>query len=166
MKIITFVCLGNICRSPAAQGIAARWANDRGWNDALKFDSAGTANYQVGKPTDVRMRQAALERGYELNFTAKQLTPDLAKGSDWLIAMDRDNLRDIAKFTRHAFPQVFLLSDFLNEQWPEDVPDPYYGGIDGFNYVLDMLEAAMPSFFLRALQEDENRLNFQTDLED
>jgi len=165
LKKITFVCLGNICRSPAAQGIAARWANDRGWSNALKFDSAGTANYQVGKPADVRMRQVAMERGYELNTTAKQLTADLAKESDWLLAMDRENLRDVAQLSRNEVPQLLLLSDFLDERWPKDVPDPYYGGIDGFHYVLDMLEAAMPSFFVRALQEGENRLNYRTDVE-
>lgn len=151
MKKILFVCLGNICRSPAAQGITELLVQRHGLESEVSIDSAGTASYQLGKPADARMRSAASQRGYALNSIAKQLTHSMVLESDWVIAMDRENYRDILHISRGGYRQLHLLGDFLGDGWPRDVPDPYYGGQDGFAYVLDMLEAACPLLLERVL---------------
>lgn len=151
MKRLLFVCLGNICRSPAAHGISESLIAQHGLGDAVAVNSAGTANYQIGKPADARMQLAAGKRGYELRTLAKQLTPPMIAEHDVVIAMDRENYRDIFDIARGEPKHVRLLSDYLDESWPRDVPDPYYGGADGFDYVLDMLEAACPSLLVDVL---------------
>lgn len=155
-----FVCLGNICRSPAAQGVAERLleahpamcspggalteSNEGGLVRAIEFDSAGTADYHTGRPPDARMIQAAKRRGYDLQSLAKTIEPKHLLERDLVVAMDRDNYRNIMCIARGEPKNVMLLSDFLDHSWPRDVPDPYYGGEAGFEYVLDMLEAAIP----------------------
>lgn len=143
MKIL-FVCLGNICRSPTAEGVlrvlAAREAPDL----ALEIDSAGTAGYHVGEPPDPRTRQAAARRGYDLNaLRARIVEPLDFERFDLILAMDRDNLRVLrrrAPATAHERLQLFL--EFAPDSGIEDVPDPYYGGPNGFEEVLDLVEAA------------------------
>jgi len=120
----------------------------------LSVDSAGTANYQVGKPADARMQLAAGKRGYELKTLAKQLTPSMVAAHDLVIAMDRENYRDIFSIARGEPTHIRMLSDYLDESWPRDVPDPYYGGQEGFNDVLDMLEAACPAILVDVLGDD------------
>jgi protein-tyrosine phosphatase len=144
MKRILFVCLGNICRSPAAEGIAQALLEQQGLADAICVDSAGTSNYQVGKPADPMMQSAALSRGYELRTRSKQLTERMVRDADLVIAMDRDNFREILAISRGEPGHVRLLSEFLDGAWPRDVPDPYRGPETGFEFVLDMLEAACP----------------------
>jgi protein-tyrosine phosphatase len=151
MQKILFVCLGNICRSPTAHGISEFLIEKHGLESEVSVDSAGTGNYQIGKPADARMRSAAIQRGYGLNSIAKQLTPAMVWESDWVIAMDRENYRDILQISRGEHRRLHLLGDFLGDGWPRDVPDPYYGGQDGFAYVLDMLEAACPLLLERVL---------------
>lgn len=153
MKRVLFVCLGNICRSPAAQGIFQSWIDRRGANSEYSVDSAGTANYQVGKPADPTMRKVAHERGYRLETQAKQLTAKMVRDSDLVIAMDRDNLREIFQIAREESKHVKLLSDYLDDQWPRDVPDPYRGPEQGFEFVLDMLEAACPAILNRLMSD-------------
>jgi protein-tyrosine phosphatase len=141
---ILFVCLGNICRSPTAEGVlrvlAAREAPDL----ALEIDSAGTAGYHVGEPPDPRTRQAAARRGYDLNaLRARIVEPLDFERFDLILAMDRDNLRVLrrrAPATAHERLQLFL--EFAPDSGIEDVPDPYYGGPNGFEEVLDLVEAA------------------------
>lgn len=145
MKRILFVCLGNICRSPAAHGIAESLIASRGWGDRISVDSAGTSNYQVGKPADPYMQRAALSRGYCLQTRSKQLTDRMIRDHDLVIAMDRDNYREIHLISRGNPPNVRLLSEYLDASWPRDVPDPYQGPEQGFEYVLDMLESALPA---------------------
>jgi protein-tyrosine phosphatase len=111
----------------------------------LSVDSAGTANYQIGKPPDPSMRKAAMARGYLLETEAKQLTANMVRESHLVIAMDRENLREIFQIARGEPKQVKMLSDFLDDDWPRDVPDPYRGPEQGFEYVLDMLEKACPA---------------------
>jgi protein-tyrosine phosphatase len=143
MKIL-FVCLGNICRSPTAEGVlrvlAAREAPDL----ALEIDSAGTAGYHVGEPPDPRTRQAAARRGYDLNaLRARIVEPLDFERFDLILAMDRDNLRVLrrrAPATAHERLQLFL--EFAPDSGIEDVPDPYYGGPNGFEEVLDLVEVA------------------------
>jgi protein-tyrosine phosphatase len=121
------------------------WIERRGMSGDWSVDSAGTANYQVGKTADPTMQKAALARGYLLETEAKQLTAKMVRDSQLVIAMDRENLREIFQIARGEPKQVKLLSDFLDASWPRDVPDPYRGPEHGFEFVLDMLEKACPA---------------------
>lgn len=153
MKQLLFVCLGNICRSPAAQGITQSLVERHGIADRVRVESAGTANYQVGKPPDATMTKVAADHGYPLKNKAKQLTYTMVLESDLVIAMDRDNYRDILQIARGEPKHIQLLSDFLGDDWPRDVPDPYRGPESGFSYVLEMLELACPRVLEKVLGE-------------
>jgi len=143
MKIL-FVCLGNICRSPTAEvvfrEIAAREAPDL----ALEIESAGTAAYHVGAPPDTRTRQAALRRGYDMSaLRARVVEPQDFRRFDLILAMDRQNLDHLqqrAPVAARARIRLFL--EFAPEADTTEVPDPYYGGANGFEEVLDLVEAA------------------------
>lgn len=144
-KRILFVCLGNICRSPAAEGVLLDYLKRHGLDEDVEVDSAGTASYHVGKLADERMRNAAGLRGIELVSRARLLSPRDLTAFDLIVTMDRENHRNTqALGTGSAASHVRMLSDFLDGPWPKEVPDPYYGGQDGFEFVLDMLQAAMP----------------------
>jgi protein-tyrosine phosphatase len=141
---VQFVCLGNICRSPAAQGVMESLiASDPRWQ-GIVVDSAGTAGYHIGRAPDSRMIAAAKLRGHDLQSRAKQFERSFLRSRTLILAMDRENYRDIMLLATGAAPNVRLFSDYLDESWPRDVPDPYYGENDGFEYVLDMLEAGCP----------------------
>jgi len=143
MKIL-FVCLGNICRSPTAEvvfrEVAAREAPDL----VIQVDSAGTAGYHIGSPPDPRTREAAARRGYDLSpLRARIVEPEDFEQFDLILAMDRENLAAL----RRSAPQggherVRLFLEFAPELATSDVPDPYYGGPNGFEEVLDLVEAA------------------------
>lgn len=141
---ILFVCLGNICRSPTAEivfrEVVAREAPDL----AVEIDSAGTAGYHVGNPPDQRMHMAALRRGYDMSaLRARVVEPQDFARFDLILAMDRANL---AVLKRRAPPaareRIRLLLEFALEADVAEVPDPYYGGPNGFEEVLDLIEAA------------------------
>jgi len=153
-KRVLFVCLGNICRSPAGEGVFQHFVRAAGSEAEIVVDSAGTAGYHIGKAADQRMRAAAAQRGYRLDSRARQVTAGDLTAFDLVIAMDRANRSDLESLVAGADHSVIKqLSDFLPvaERWPEEVPDPYYGGEDGFEQVLDMIEAACPAIhaFLR-----------------
>ncbi|MEA3179213.1 MAG: low molecular weight protein-tyrosine phosphatase [Gammaproteobacteria bacterium] len=143
MKIL-FVCLGNICRSPTAEivfrEIAAREAPDL----RLEIDSAGTAGYHIGSPPDSRTRQAALRRGYDMSaIRARVVEPQDFGRFDLILAMDRQNfdtLQQRAPASAHRRIRLFL--EFAPDAETKEVPDPYYGGPNGFEEVLDLVEAA------------------------
>ena len=143
MKIL-FVCLGNICRSPTAEGVfrvmAARELPDR----VLTIDSAGTAGYHVGDPPDRRTREAAARRGYDLSaLRARVVEPRDFDAFDLILAMDRQNLRTLERHApAHARERLRLFLQFAPESGVLDVPDPYYGGVNGFEHVLDLIESA------------------------
>jgi protein-tyrosine phosphatase len=142
---IMFVCLGNICRSPAAQSVMQSLVQSRGLAERFSIDSAGTASYHIGRKPDSRMILAGTKRNLKLESLAKAIEKDHAAQRDLIVAMDRDNLRNILSISKlEASPHIRLLSDYLDGSWPRDVPDPYYGGEAGFEYVLDMLFAACP----------------------
>ena len=117
---------------------------ERGLTAEIMVDSAGTAGYHVGERADSRMREHASRRGYDLQSRARQLTRTDLEQFDLVIAMDGENLRDINRLHPQPIATVKMLSDFLKGDWPVDVPDPYYGGEQGFEEVLDMIEAACP----------------------
>ncbi|MEM6472933.1 MAG: low molecular weight protein-tyrosine-phosphatase [Planctomycetota bacterium] len=144
MKRILFVCMGNICRSPAGEAVMSRFAEE--FDVDVEVDSAGTHGYHVGEPADARMRAAAETRGYDLTSRGRQVTKeDLADGKfDLVLAMDQENYAGLTKLAGRPTQHIRLFSDYLDDNWPTDVPDPYYGGDDGFDEVLDMLEEGCP----------------------
>lgn len=141
MKIL-FVCLGNICRSPSAEGIFKTKVNNSDQINNVFIDSAGTSAYHVGEKADNRMRVFAKKRGYNLiSLSRKLIYADLTE-FDYIIAMDRNNYRDILSIDKSGKykTKVKMMTDFSTVFFGEDVPDPYYGGDDGFNRVIDILE--------------------------
>lgn len=146
---ILFVCLGNICRSPAAEGVMRRLLTERGLDGEIEVDSAGTGSWHIGEPADPRMREAASERGYELTSRGRQITTEDLDTYDLIVAMDRENLRGIRRLGSGR-ATVKLLSEYLDDAYPDEVPDPYFGGARGFETVLDMLEAAMERILAEA----------------
>lgn len=151
-KSVLFVCLGNICRSPAAEGVMQELVFARGLTESIRVDSAGTSGYHIDEPADKRMRAAAAARGFELTSRSRMVSPrDLVEFS-LVIAMDRANYRELVSLRNGPNPNVKLLSDYLDDSWPREVPDPYYGGDEGFEEVLNILEAACPKI-LDALVE-------------
>ncbi len=133
---ILFVCCGNICRSPTAEAIMRSMVDDRGLADRIEVDSAGTGDWHVGERSDARSREAGARRGYLLDGRARQVEPSDYERFDHILVVDESNL---AIVRRHAPPgsraQIALLDRI-------EVPDPYYGGPNGFEKVLDQLEAA------------------------
>jgi protein-tyrosine phosphatase len=142
MKVL-FVCLGNICRSPTAEGVFRHKLRAAGLEDRVQVDSAGTGDWHVGKAPDSRTRQAALRRGYDLSAQrARQVEVTDFQRFDLILAMDQSNLRNL-----QALRPVNARADldlYLRryELALDEVPDPYYGGEDGFEQVLDMIEQA------------------------
>lgn len=138
---VLFVCLGNICRSPAAEGVMRALVAREGCNE-IEIDSAGTAGWHCGKLPDERMRQAARARGLDLNSRARQVMPDDLEKFDLVVAMDESNRRDLCSLDPEGrrTSKIRLLCDFCSQHDNREVPDPYYGGAEGFEQVLDLLE--------------------------
>jgi protein-tyrosine phosphatase len=143
-RSVLFVCLGNICRSPAAERVFRQLLREQNLEERFAVDSAGTLGYHAGRPADPRMRQSASRRQILLEGRARQVRLDDLERFDWVLAMDRENLAELQRLQPNPQAQLRLFSDFLDPAWPIDVPDPYYGGDDGFEYVLDMLQAGCP----------------------
>jgi protein-tyrosine phosphatase len=143
MKIL-FVCLGNICRSPTAEGVFRAIAKREYPELVLEVDSAGTANYHVGAPPDRRTIAAARRRGYDLSsLRARQVDNDDFRRFDHVLAMDRANLSELQnRLLEGARAKLALFMSFAPEAGHEEVPDPYYGGVEDFERVLDLCEAA------------------------
>jgi len=139
---LLFVCLGNICRSPAAENIMNYLLDKENLKGQIVCDSAGTGGYHVGSPPDQRMAIAAADKlGIKLRGSARQLQKtDLAE-FDLILAMDRENYQDILALDAHGkyHEKVQLMCDYCSQHTVEEVPDPYYGGTQGFNYVIDIL---------------------------
>ena len=139
---VLMVCLGNICRSPAAEGVLLAHLERRSLADKVAVDSAGTSAYHVGEPADARMQEAARRRGYALPSVARAVRDDDEADFDLILAMDRENL---ANLRRRGSKKARLIGEFVPGDDVPEVPDPYYGGGDGFERVLELLEAAMPA---------------------
>tara|TARA_R110002049_G_scaffold72490_6_gene187331 strand:+ start:4001 stop:4498 length:498 start_codon:yes stop_codon:yes gene_type:complete len=153
-KRILFVCMGNICRSPAAEAVMKRFAEEFGVD--VDVDSAGTHGYHVGEQADSRMQLAAEARGYELMSRGRQVTKDDLDGTtfDLVLAMDRENYDALQAMAKQPNSHIRIFSDYLGDEWPNDVPDPYYGEQEGFDEVLDMLEEGCP-LILQTLMGDD-----------
>lgn len=149
-KKILFVCLGNICRSPSAEAVFKGLVKNKGVAQNFEIDSAGTYAYHEGEPADRRMQQHAIKRGYNLTSISRPFHPD----KDWdyfdyIIAMDNSNLRDLKGVARNAndHKKLHKMTDFSINSKYQEVPDPYYGGPDGFDLVIDLLEDTGEGFY-------------------
>jgi protein-tyrosine phosphatase len=141
---ILFVCLGNICRSPTAEAVFRAIAAREAPELTIEVDSAGTAGYHIGEPPDVRTRQAASRRGYDMSpLRARIVEPRDFELFDLILAMDRENLAALHhRAPVHTRDRVHLFLEFAPDTTVTEVPDPYYGGPNGFEEVLDLVEAA------------------------
>ena len=138
---ILFVCLGNICRSPTAEGVFRRYVEEAGLQDLIIADSAGTGDYHIGEPPDPRARAAAAQRGYDLTaLRARQVSREDFAEFDYVLAMDQENMRALERACppQHAH-KVKLFTEFCSKGACA-VPDPYAGGAQGFEVVLDLVE--------------------------
>lgn len=144
MTKVLFVCMGNICRSPTAEGVFVKMVRDAGLEGVVKVDSAGTHAYHVGEPPDLRAQQSARKRGYDIaELRARQITQDDFRDFDLILAMDWENLALLQQQCPRAHKhKLHLLMRFAGEHDAATVPDPYYGGPEGFNTVLDYVEDA------------------------
>jgi protein-tyrosine phosphatase len=141
---VLFVCMGNICRSPTAQGVFEHLVEAQGLQPLIHIDSAGTHAYHVGEPPDVRATQAARKRGIDLGGQrARRVSEDDFLDFDYVLAMDRNNYDDLMSLCPPDHrSKLHLLLEFATGRTEDDVPDPYYGGITGFERVLDLIEQA------------------------
>lgn len=141
---ILFVCMGNICRSPMAEGVFRHQVKQAGLEGRIVIDSAGTHDYHVGEPPDPRAQRAAGRRGYDLSMLrGRQVSRADFLEFDYLLAMDEVNLRALERLCppQHGH-KLKLFMEFGANVAPREVPDPYYGGEQGFERVLDMVEEA------------------------
>lgn len=138
------VCMGNICRSPLAHGLFESLVNSEGLSDLIVVDSAGTHAYHVGEQPDPRSQRTAQKNGIDLsNQRARRVNQSDFEKFDYILAMDRDNFSNLTQYSpaeHHHKIRLFL--EFAPERKEEEVPDPYYGGPDGFERVYDMVAAA------------------------
>ena len=152
MKVL-FVCLGNICRSPTADGVFRKLVSDHGL-DHVEVDSAGTAAWHIGKSPDPRSEEFAHQRGYDLSpLRARQVSEQDFYDFDLLLAMDSENYQNLMDLCPSGFEsKVKKLLSYSTLALNQDVPDPYYGGDDGFNRVLDLIEDACTQLLTQVKQ--------------
>lgn len=141
---VLFVCMGNICRSPTAEGVFKHMVARQALAAEIESDSAGTHDYHIGEPPDQRSQAAALRRGYDLSvLRARQVTADDFAAFDHVLAMDEVNLDALHRLCPAQYrDRVKLFLEFAPQAGRLDVPDPYYGGAKGFEEVLDLVELA------------------------
>lgn len=140
---ILFVCLGNICRSPSAENVMRHLVNKENAADEIQLDSAGTAGWHTGKSPDARMTAAAMKKGFTMKGQARQVEPEDFERFDLILAMDQNNYDDLKGVRSEcSAPRATLrlFCDFCIEHDETEVPDPYYGGTEGFDYVIELLE--------------------------
>jgi len=147
LKKILFVCLGNICRSPAAEGIFKKKIKDRNLENLFAVDSAGTGGWHVGDNADPRMRETALSRGIELTSRSRKIEENDLYEFDQILVMDQENLDAVKSLIKDSMnpinSKIELILTYAKNSQLDEVPDPYYGGQNGFDKVLDLLDDAI-----------------------
>lgn len=153
---VLFVCLGNICRSPAAEGIFKDMVAKENLGNKIFVDSAGTAGYHQGELPDPRMRSHGARRGYKFNSLSRKFRSSDFDEYDIIVAMDDNNYRDILHLSPdlESDKKVYRMADFLQHLEADHIPDPYYSGADGFELVLDLLEDSCRGL-LEKIKKDE-----------
>jgi len=146
---ILFVCMGNICRSPTAEGVFNKVIADLGTADRFLVDSAGTHAYHVGESPDSRAQQTAHSRGVNLSeIRARKVAPSDFEHFDYILAMDNDNYHILVAASPNEYHhKIKLFLEYAPDQSENDVPDPYYGGQHGFSHVFDLVEDASRGFY-------------------
>ncbi|MDQ3261626.1 MAG: low molecular weight phosphotyrosine protein phosphatase [Pseudomonadota bacterium] len=151
---VLFVCMGNICRSPTAEGVFRHVVEQAGLSMQIVTDSAGTSDYQKGNPVDRRAQLAAGKRGYNLSrLQARQVGPQDFHEFDHILAMDYKNLDHLKSiYPNGARAEVSLFLQYARNARMREVPDPYFGSVDGFELVLDLVEDAAHGFLQHLLE--------------
>ncbi len=149
MVKVLFVCMGNICRSPTAHGVFEHAVKQSGLSQQIAVESAGTHAYHVGEAPDPRSQKAAQKRGYDLSSQSSQkINKKDFLHYDIILAMDRDNYRNLLTLCPECHTdKLRLFMEFAPHMGIDEVPDPYYGGVNGFEKVLDMVEEASEGLF-------------------
>jgi protein-tyrosine phosphatase len=158
MKQILFVCLGNICRSPAAEAVFTHFIKKYHLENQIQCDSAGTASYHTGEKADYRMRKLGEKRGYQVTSIARKFDPsDDFERFDIIIGMDSQNVRDLKALANNESDRakIHLMTDYCQSLDYDLVPDPYYGGEKDFELVIDILEDACFGL-INEIQEEIN----------
>lgn len=153
---ILFVCMGNICRSPSAEAVMKSLIEQNNLSDKIACDSAGTISYHVGESPDTRMIQHASKRGYDLNSIARHIQRLDLEHFDYILTMDDENYENVIALDpekKYTY-KIFKITKFCKNYKTAEVPDPYYGGPQGFEYVLDLLEDACAGLLEHILKKN------------
>jgi len=140
---VLFVCMGNICRSPTAEGVFRQVVEEQGLSDLIDIDSAGTHSYHIGSQPDQRAQLAARKRGIDLSsLRGRQVNNNDFNKFDYVLAMDSSNHADLEEVANGSADNLHMFLKFADNFSEQEVPDPYYGGDQGFEHVLDLIEDA------------------------
>jgi protein-tyrosine phosphatase len=153
---VLFVCLGNICRSPMAEGVFRQVVADAGLSHRFHIDSTGTGSWHVGRPPDIRAQQALGLRGIDISpLRARQVTRDDFKSFDLVLAMDRSNYDRLMTLAPDVYePNIRLFMKYAPEMGICEIPDPFFGGPEGFDYVLNLIEVASRGLLASLMKEE------------
>ncbi len=155
---VLFVCMGNICRSPTAEAVFRHYVENAGMSEHILIDSAGTHDYHIGAPPDARTRRAAQQRGYDMGaLRGRQVSVEDFERFDYVLAMDHANLAVLQRLARQGGGNPHLFLEYARHHAQREVPDPYYGGADGFERVLDMVEDAAEGLLQHIRQQHFDR---------
>ncbi len=155
MKKILFVCLGNICRSPSAEAVMNYLIEENDLTEIIECDSAGTYGYHAGEMADRRMQKHAIKRGYDLTSISRAVIKSDFDDFDYIVAMDNSNYSNLIAMAQNNIEEnkIFKMTDFCQNMNADEVPDPYYGGEQGFENVLDILEDATQGFLNKIIKD-------------